>query len=414
VASRFGSKNLLYIFLISFLATAIDQGVAFSQLTNPDLPERDGVKLFERAKLHAALSTEEQLETNIFLANTDRKFDGITVLNPSVGIDVPFWDNSLSIDYNTGVYMYNTYHSQNHVDHRVRGLAEINLSDYKITLNDVFRKFTDRAADESSNRVTRSINKGRVGVEAQFERLGFDAGYTNKLEIYDTNDPVFGPLTYEDRNHDDNIFDFSIIYRFLPKTSFIIENDLGFIHYYNSSQVPGSWFDETLFGIKGEWFARMTLNFKAGFRYQSYDSSDIISDKDYIGPVFRGGFDYNISERDILAFEAEKSVYESIYANMNYYDLNQVGFKYTHKFNDKVSANVLGSYQINLYPSETIENGITAKRYDNYFEGGAGIRYDIRKWVSVEAKYEYKQRLSRFDVFDYVDNVVTLRGTVGF
>lgn len=407
-------KRLLLITLIAFLCVPMFQDIAFSELINPDLPDRDGVKVFGRTRVHAALKTEEQLDSNIFLADTDTKFDGITVLNPSVGIDVPFRDNNVSIDYDASVFMYNSYHSQNHIDHRIRGLGEINLADYKITIDEVFRKFTDRAADESSNRVTRSENKGRAGIEAQFEKLGFNIGYTNKLLIYDSNDLVYQSLTYEDRNHDDNIFDASVSYRFFPKTIFLIENDLGFLRYYNCSQAPGSWYDETVVGVKGEWFPRMTLNFKAGFRYQTYDSSDIISNKDYIGPVFRGGFNYAISDRDTLVFSAEKSVYESIYSNMNYYDLNQVGLKYTHNFTDKISGNLFGSYQANLYPSQSTENGVTAKRYDNYFEGGAGIRYDIRKWVSVEAKYEYKQRISRFDIFDYIDNVVYLRGTVGF
>ncbi|MCX5667398.1 MAG: hypothetical protein NTY34_03690 [Candidatus Omnitrophica bacterium] len=61
-----------------------------------------------------------------------------------------------------------------------------------------------------------------------------------------------------------------------------------------------------------------------------------------------------------------------------------------------------------------MENGVTAKRYDNYCSGGASLRYDIRKWVSVEIRQEYTQKASKFDIFDFVDNVTSIKGTIGF
>lgn len=403
-------KNILILFLLSFVC----QSQAFGQLKSEDLPNRDGVKLGDFIRLHSAFKTEEQLDTNIFLDNTDRKFDAITVLSPSVGIEIPLQDNSMSFDYELGMFLYGTYHDQNHVDHRARGLIEINLSDYRITAKDTFRIFTSRAADEDSLRLKRENNEFRVGVDAQFELLGFDVGYTNKIEAYASKDIEIAQLTYEDRDRMYNIVDATLSYRFLPKTLLLVENDIGFIHYYNSSQPPDSYFDEALLGIKGEWFSKMNVNFKAGFRYQKYDKSDVISDKYYAGPVMRGGFDYHPTDDDVIAVDLVKTVYESTYSTMNYYDANLISAAYRHNFNDKISSKVEGLYQINLYPSQTTENGVTAKRYDNFFGGSLSLRYDMRKWISFVAKYEYRQRVSRFDIFDYVDNVISLNGTIGF
>lgn len=388
--------------------------MSFAELINKDLPYREGFR-FKDLLFHSAIAIEEQIDTNIFLQDSDTKLDFITVLNPSVGLEIPLRDNRISLDYDVSVFLYGTYHNQNHVDQRVRGLAEFNLADYKITVDDEFNIFTLRASDENSNRVKRNINNLRAGVEAQFELLGFDAGYTNRLEMYGSpDDPTFGPITYEDRDRMSNAIDATVSYRFLPKTKLLLENDLGLISYYNSAQVPDSFYDEVVLGILGEWFPRMDVNFKAGIRFQGYDNSDIIADKAYIGPVFRGGFDYDITDDDTVVLNLQRAIYESIYANMNYYDVNLISVKYEHRFNDKISANAFGSYQINFYPSETTENGVTAKRYDNFFTGGVGLRYDIRKWLSCQAKYEYKQRISRFDVFDYIGHSVTVRGVIGF
>ncbi len=401
------------ISIAAILFFLLSCGISFAQLVNPDLPDRKGIKAGDMI-LHSAFKVQEQIETNIFLNNTDRKADGITILKPSVGIEVPLQDNGLSFDYEMGIFLYNKYRLENHIDHRVRGLAEINLTDYKITVKDVYRIYTDRAADENSRRLKRDENDLRAGIAAQFDQLGFDLGYTNRIEMYDSKDLYLGSLAYEDRNRIYNIIDATIAYRFLPKTFFLLENDLGFIHYYNSSIPPDSYYDEILAGFRGEWFAKANVDFRAGFRYQNYDNSDVLADKDYIGPVIRGGFDYHPTKDDDIVVNAVMTVYESTYANMNYYNANLIGATYRHRFNRKLSADLFGSYQLHLYPSSSTENGETGKRWDNYFEGGAGLRYDVQKWLSFDAKYRYTQRISKFEIFDYFDNIVTIGGTVGF
>lgn len=409
--SRTSRLAVFFTIIAVFLIT--NCGISLAKLTSKDLPDRDGVK-FGKAIVHAALRTEEVFDSNIFLDNTDRKSDFITVLSPSVGIEVPLRENNLSVDYETSIFFYGRFDTENHIDHRVRGQAEINLTDYKVNIDDVFRIFTNRASNENSLRLKQEVNDFRAGVKAEFERLGFDVGYTNLIEAYSSNDTFFGSLTYNDKNRVSNIIDMTASYRFLPKTLFLLENDLGFIHYYNSSLPPGSYYDEALVGIKGEWFSRSNVNLKAGFRYQNYDESSIIADKAYAGPVIRGGFDYSPSDNDVVIVNLEKTVYESTYSNMNYYDANLAAVKYRHQFTDKVSSTLSGSYQLHLYPSQTTENGQTAKRSDNYLGGSASLRYDIRKWMSLEAKYDYKQRISKFDIFDFIDHSVAIRGTIGF
>lgn len=386
---------------------------SWAQLVNNDLPNREGVKVGNFI-LHSAFKASEDLDTNIYVNNSNKRADSITLINPSVGIEIPLRDNRISFDYDLGIFLYANYHGENHVDQRFRGLVEINLTDYKTSVNDEFRIYTDRASNENSVRIKRKINNLRAGVKAQFESLGFDLGYTNRFEIYDSNDISYQSITYEDRDRMYNIIDATISYRFLPKTLFLVENDLGFITYYNCSQVPNSVFDEALLGIKGEWFSKMNVNFKAGFRYQSYAESDIIADNAYIGFIMRGGFDYHPTVKDAIVLDLVRTPYESTYSDMNYYTANLAGLTYRHIFNKKLYFDLLGSYQLHQYPSQSTENGLTAKRYDNYLEGGAKLKYDIKRWLSLEAKYRYIQRISRFDIFNYIDNVITLSGTAGF
>ena len=408
-----GARVRISVFIpaILFLFT----GISYAQLTNPDLPDRTGAKLVSNTTLHGAFKTSEMIDTNVFLANTDRRIDSITILSPSAGIEVPFHNGNFSADYTADIYNYAIYHEQDYVDQTLRGIAEKTFAQfYKASINDIFRIFTDRSANENSLRLKQKVNDVRGGISADFDRLNVEAGYTNRLEMYDSTDPFLGNLTYEDRDRDINIIDTSVSYKFWPKTAAVLENDLGFIHYFNTSQVPGSYYDEALFGFKGEWFAKGNINFKAGFKYQNYDQSSVISDKDYIGPVMRGGFDYTPTPNDALIFEFDREIYESLYLTNNYYTSNLFGFNWRHNFSPKVYANVFGSYQLNMYPSETTENGLTAKRYDNYYQAGTSLRYDVQKWMSLEAKYEFVNKTSNFDFYDYIDHQMTVSGTIGF
>ncbi|MFH0764614.1 MAG: outer membrane beta-barrel protein, partial [Candidatus Omnitrophota bacterium] len=392
---------------------ALSGGAAFAQFDNPDLPDREGVKIGD-VIVHGAFKTTEELETNIYLANTKEKFDAITILNPSAGIEIPLQQNRISIDYDAAVFLYGTYQTENHVDQRARALAEINLTDYKIKVEDVLRDYTDRAADENSRRVARFNNKLRAGVSTQLNRLGFDVGYTNIIDAYGSKDDlIYQSIAYGDRDRVYNIVDMSVSYRFWPKTFLFLETDLGFIHYYNSSIPPDSWYIEPTVGIKGRPTNKILADAKAGFRYQGYDKSEIYNDKDFVGFVAEGGLDYFLTKDDTLNFGVKRGIYESLYQNMNYYIANILSLEVTHKFTKKFSCRAFGSYQFNSYPGQTVESGLYAKRYDNFYIGGASVRYDVRKWLSLEGKYEYEQRSSRFYTYDYVDNRIFFSGTGG-
>jgi hypothetical protein len=330
-------------------------------------------------------------------------------------LPVPVGDESgICADYEYSPFIYGNWKGENHTDQRVRALIELNFADYIITATDTYRIFTNRADNEDSLKLKQDTNNFRVGVAAQFEHLGFDVGYNNKLNFYDSNDLYYNTLTYEDKDYMDQMIDLTASYRIMPKTFILLENDIGLVRYTNSSIPPGSFYDEALLGLRGEWSSKITINLKAGFRCQVYDNSDTMPDKSYVGAVVRGGFDYSPTDSDKISVALERTPRESTFSNMNYYVINAANLAYNHQFNDKISAGLSGNVQYHQYPSEATVNNETAKRHDLYLGASANVRYDIQKWLSMEAKYTYTNRTSKFDVYDYFDNILTVSGTVGF
>ena len=61
-------------------------------ILNKDLPYREGLE-FDHFTVHAALKSSVDMETNIFWSDTSEKYDVITNLTPSVGIEIPVGDD---------------------------------------------------------------------------------------------------------------------------------------------------------------------------------------------------------------------------------------------------------------------------------------------------------------------------------
>ena len=404
------------VLCVSVFLSVVCVRSSYAQIINENLPDREGLKIgLDKIKMHGAVNETHQYESNIFLANNAQP-DNIIISNPSAGIEVPMGHGMLSSEYNADLYNYYLKHEENHVDHHVKTLGEINLTDYKITVKDLFDRFTSRAFSETSARVREEQNSARVGLAAEFDRLGFDVGYSNGLDRYLTNAYIANSLTYKDRDRMSHVIDGTASYRFLPKTSALLETDLGYIDYFHDIS-PNSAFIESLVGLKGDLRHNLSVNLRGGLRFQGYEKSSVVNDKSFFSFVMRGGADYKFTKSDVFSLKLERADYESLYQNMNYYVANLVGLAYDHRFKNKLrklSTKLFGAYQLNTYPSSSTESGVTAKRYDNDVSGGLSARYDLRKWLSSEIKYQATSRRSKFHIYNYDDNVLTLSLTAGF
>jgi hypothetical protein len=383
---------------------------------SPDLPNRDGVEIGP-VTAHTAFTHETQFDTNVFLEDDGENFDVITILRPFVGLDMKLGDNNANVEYEAAINLFSRFEDQSYVDQRLRGMAEINLADYKVTIANVYRYFSDRAGSEDVDRIRRQNNYMRAGLIGLFDQLQFEAGYTFGVEDFISDDVIFRTptdvMTYDSKDRLLNIFDAQASYRFMPKTSFLVENYFGLID-YKSDKNADSWFVESLVGLRGDLRENFSADITMGVRFQDYDDATMTDSDDYVGFVMRGGATYEFTEDDILNLLVERNIYESTFNNMNYYNINHIGGSYTHFFTKKTTSRVFSYYQLNLYPDDTTVAGDTDERRDHLYAIGGALRYDMKKWASMEVKYEHKVRRSNFDVFDYVDNLVTMRGTIGF
>jgi hypothetical protein len=388
------------------------QGLLYAEIISEQLPKREGMKV-GNVIFHSALKTEVQFDTNIYLSDNNEKDDIITIINPSFGFKIPLRGNSLSLEYDAAINEFGRFTENNHVDHRLQADAEINLTDYKISITDLYNRLTDRAGTEDINRTKRQLNTFKTAVSTERDQLRFTLSYSNLLEQFLTTDIFYGAWTYKEKSNMTHVIDLEGSYRLMPKTSLVWENALGFLDYYKSDLFPNSYYIESLVGIKGEWYNKITTDVRAGARFQEYDSSTSANDENYCNLEAKGTLDYALTADDTLNLRVTKTIYPSTYQDMNYYTVNMLGLNYSHKFY-KILASLFGSAQYNTYPKDSTEGGITDKRRDWLYSGGCSCKYDVRKWLSLEAKYEYAKRDSYFSNLDYSEHLSTLTATIGF
>ena len=383
-----------------------------SELTNPDLPNRPGLKVGD-ITFHSAVSTGVQSDNNIYLSSQDGKYDLINHETGSFGLEIPIKEHKLSFDYLAEEYLYTHHDINDHLNQRARALIDLRFTDYRVTLTEVYRHYTEAPGSENSSRLRQDDNNLRLGVLHETDKFAFNVGYTNIVHHYFNDDQIFGPVTYRDRNSVMHIADTSVAYRFLPKTAVVLEDDYG-ISEHESADSPDYYFNDILLGLKGDLHKNLTTTFQAGYRYQYFKESPILFDKTASKFICRGGLKYTLQNNDIIDFVLERTVNDSTYQDITYYTTNFTGLSYTHAFTSKLMGQLFGKYQRNMYPTETTEGNKTATRRDNAYSTGFNLHYDIRRWLSTELGYEFKKADSNFQTFAYEDNIFTFKITAGF
>ncbi len=384
-------------------------------LDDPDLPNRSGFKTkIDHIVAHGAVSSGLTFDPNIYLNEGHHTYDMIYVENQSAGVEIPFKNHKLSLDYGITENIFERFPLNNHIDTRARGLLDLELSDYRITIGETYKTFTDLPGTQNQSRLKQDSSNMRAGIRHETDKFGFDIGYSHLFHNYDNDDSIFGPLTNRDRSSATDIMDATYAYRFFPKMAITLEDDYGDSNFVSSNS-PNYFFNDVLLGLRGDlWRNKLSTNLQLGYRYEGLTSSPVM----FHGPastfIYRGGFKYTFSDRNILDLNLERTVNDSTYQNLPYYKSDFVGLGFTHVFTRKISARANASYQRNSYPADTTEQGETYKRRDDSGDVGLTLRYDIQRWLSAEVGYEYKKAVSNFKIYGYDDNIATLKVTAGF
>jgi len=339
-----------------------------------------------------------QYDDNIFLSSSDKKDDFIATLTPGITAYLPLSNNLLKFDYHVDFNKFLDNTSQNSTSHYVYGGLELNLRDVTFNIYDQFSHVFERPSFEDTSRVKRDDNRAGITAKLQKERLGVQLGYENFIRDYKSD------TIYDQYDRTDHIYSFMLTHQTFSKTELLLEYDFAQIRYDDNAARSDADYHQALIGAIGQLTPKTTASIKTGYQFRTYDNSD---NPDFKTGVVYSDITHKFSDKNAIKLSLYRTAEESTYGINNYYRVDNISGTFDHFFTPKWLGFITGMYQAHSYPRETTEDGITQNRKDKYYSLGSGLKYYVKKWLTMTLQAEHIIRDSNFSPFDYNQNLVT-------
>lgn len=361
-------------------------------------------------------------DSNIFLTDTDRKGDFITVLSPSMMAQAGNSDHMYFLTYNADVLLYALYPHQSRVNQNLEGRAEVFRNGrVKITLLDRLQPTSYAASSETNDFVKRLQNDLEVTADWRIsEKTSLTLGYKQTLQNYISS-------SYENFSYlNDGAFA-KVSWHATPKISLFSRFDIDNFFYYNDMKqlVSGihytSSYDSVnykgVFGVEGYMTEKSSIYFEAGADYKDYHAE---SRKSPLTSVFKGIYRQKLSPKTDLELIVSRSFVESTYYDQGYYTSMNYYASMNFRPVKNLDLGVQAFYLNSEYPGDVNFVGAASlnpplkRRVDNEYGFGVSAAYHVGKWITPRLMYQYKNRSSNIDTLRFFDNQLTLGADIGF
>jgi hypothetical protein len=357
-------------------------------------------------RLLPSLDVAGEYNDNILLSPRDEIDDFIWTISPGITVELPGRRSSLRVGYRADIKEYVENDELDTVDHTGQFEGRLTLGvGLELRLTDEFRRAQDFPGDpvpEINQLVELNQNTLSFGADYRLsERFSLGGEYRWFLLDYDS-----GP-EFDQFDHSEHRFAGTLYYRFLPKTSVLGEYRYEMIRYEQDAVANDRDSDghAILVGLKGDLTAKTSLQIKGGWQWRDYEND---ARDDFDGFIVEGEAIWKYAEPSQLRLFVGRAAVESLYEGNNYYTTTYGGAELRHYLTPVVILRARGMVGVNEYPDPTVDpsSGQLKDRSDNFYEVAVGVQYQIRRWLAVALDYQFLERTSNFDDFEYTQNRV--------
>ena len=210
---------------------------------------------------------------------------------------------------------------------------------------------------------------------------------------------------YAFRSRVDNGIDFYGYYVYSPKTSFFIEDKLVDVHYNDTAGSANDNLQNFIFaGIKWDTTEKLSITAKTGLQTRNFDDNGAGNErKDYKGLAADLQTVYRATVKTKFTLDIYRTDEETDYSFASGKLVTGATFGYRQKYTDKLS----GSLDVTFENADYAQL-IAQKRDDDRFFVRPAVQYLFREWLMGEIAYEFDNRSSSYDIFDYASNTILL------
>jgi hypothetical protein len=184
----------------------------------------------------------------------------------------------------------------------------------------------------------------------------------------------------------------------MPKTSLFVEYQ--YVKFsYDASDEDNNSEHYVYGGVTWDVTAKSTGRIQAGYLTKQYDRS---SQGNYSNFVFDVSIDHNFDPKNSVKLLASRRTHETNMEGTLFYTTTGFLLEYYHRITGKITARGGVGYGQDKY-----SGGIP--RTDNTWKAALWLFYQVKRWLRIELGYDYTNRNSNIDEFNYKNNTFYLK-----
>jgi hypothetical protein len=330
--------------------------------------------------------------------------DRITIFSPGLRAALPLREHRFQMEYRGDFGRYNEFKTENYSDNALKSDLAFNFpGGLSVMIKDDWKAGHDPRG-YSQNVQVNFYHRNTAGAE-----LGFRPG--TKLRLVLNGSSMV--LNYQDdsrngfRDRTDNTLGGTVYYKFLRKTSALLEYDHTAVAFDEGdpgfgNQKLDSKVQRTYLGLTWDLTAQSQGTFKYGYIQKKFKEPGLT---DFKGGVVAMNLSHELSTRTSVRLDAERDVNESNDPTQPYYISAGGHLNFIHFIRPKLAAHLQAGLFRDQYPNAMTVGTQTKKRLDDTWTAGAKLDYHARDWLNLGLGYDHSQRRSNIDGFGYIDHL---------
>jgi hypothetical protein len=356
-------------------------------------------------KVSPFFSQRVEYESNVFQVPNHSKDDIIFKMIPGFLADYTFGPHSLSAGYRAEILRYLDLTSQDTVHHIGVGQLRLDFPRTLLNLRDDFVRTSDPPGTELTGRILSTTNVLKPEAEYRWTPT-FSSGLSYSWAHVRFDDRFIADLI----DRDEHLAGASVFWKVVPKGDLLFNYTYGRVIFTTATERDYTDHIITV-GLRGDITAKLSSTFRVGYLIRTPDSS---SQTGFSGLFLAGDTTYRPTERTTITLATQRTTQESTFGTGAFYVTSNAFLSATQQLLPKLSVTARLGGGINDYSTKQSADGKTDFRLDSFLLAGAQVDYDIQPWLRVGLEYQRTSRDSNFPSFRFVDDRVSVRGTVQF
>ncbi|MEM7027416.1 MAG: outer membrane beta-barrel protein [Pseudomonadota bacterium] len=383
-----------------------------SSVQSAELLEPEGIKSAE-GRIFPEFTLEEFYNDNLINAASNEIDTFGTFVQPKIGFEFEGSTGFLFGEYEISAAAHEASSQDDYVDQSAQlGFQYSPTSRISLGLSGEYLDTHDArgtGAAEGTGAVQTNPDEWRhlkfdgnfsYGAESAKGRFELDAGFINK--DYENN-----RSTTAVRDREDTYGSGRFYYRLMPKTSLLLEGRA--INFnYDTDSVGSASLDSTtsrvLFGVTWEGTYKTTGTAQIGYIRKDFDA-DARSTGEDISWEF--GVEWQPRTYSTVTLNTSRDFNETN-GTGNFIITDSIDLGWSHNWTDRIRTTLSFRYAEDSFDQDT------TGREDEKLAFGANIIYELRNWVEIGAGYDYDERESNDNTFDYEKNIANIFATIAF